>query len=268
MTEPRITSADCRIWRSWCQTARMHSRTLQHKRRVEQARGVVAEFLDRDPSAVVMWSGGKDSTAMAHLALSVSPGIELISEKDDLDYPGERKYVEELARHWGATLTVVEPEVSPAEWMRQHGGSLAPGDDIHGRAAALSKACFYCVVEAATAGRSVMLGLRSQESKGRTANRASRGLVYHASGRLVCQPIADWTGLDVIAYAVAHGIELLPLYRCVALQHSREPWRVRKSWWVQGAAGLQGGIQWIRHYYPSLYGKLVEWMPHAQSLGS
>lgn len=249
-------------------TARMHSRTRHHKRRVEKARAVVSDFIDRDPSAIVMWSGGKDSTAMTHLALGVCPTIDVISEKDDLDYPGERDYVECLARKWVAQLTIVEPAVSPAEWMRKNGLSLAPGDDIHGRAAAMSKDCFYSVVEGETAGRGIMLGLRAEESKGRTANRATRGLIYHARNQLVATPLADWSGLDVYAYCESHGIELLPLYQCVSLMHAREPWRLRKSWWVPGAHGMTGSVQWLRHYYPSLYSKLVQWSPSSQSLGA
>lgn len=205
---------------------------------------------------------------MAHLALGVCPNLELISEKDDLDFPGEVQYVEGLAQQWGARLTIVTPDVSPAEWMREHGASLAPGDDIHGRAAALSKACFYGVVEAATAGRSVLLGLRAEESRGRCANRASRGLVYHARKQWVGMPLGDWTGLDVMAYLLANGIEPLPLYQCVALMHAREPWRLRKSWWVPGSSGSMGGVHWLRHYYPSLYAKLLEWVPAAQSFGA
>jgi 3'-phosphoadenosine 5'-phosphosulfate sulfotransferase (PAPS reductase)/FAD synthetase len=215
-----------------------------------------------------MWSGGKDSTVMSHLALGVDRSLELVSEKDDLDYPGERAFVERSAENWGARLTVLEPQISPAKWMREHGALLDVGSDLHGRAAELSKRCFYEVVERHTAGRPIMLGLRSEESKGRAANRASRGIVYEAGGRLVCQPIADWTGLDVMAYALTHGVELLPLYRCVALMHARHTWRLRKSWWVPGAAGSMGGVHWLRHYYPSLYAKLVEWWPISQSLGA
>ena len=245
----------------------LHARTRLHTCRIDVARKAINDWLERSISPAVMWSGGKDSTVMAHLALSLAPEIELVSEKDDLDYPGERDYVEQLAGDWRANLTVLEPETSPAQWMTDNASCITVGDDMHGRAAELSKACFYSIVENYSSGRSIMLGLRTEESKGRNAHRASRGLVYQARGQLVAQPIADWTGIDVYAYCLTHGIELLPLYQCVGLMHARDPWRIRKSWWIQGSAGVTGGIQWLRYYYPSLYYKLLEWIPLAQSLG-
>ena len=268
MTEPRIASRDMALWETWRRTAAMHARTLAHKRMVDAARVACEAWLSDAERPAVMWSGGKDSTVMSHLVLSLDSSLELVSEKDDLDFPGEREYVEQSASSWGARLTVLSPATSPADWMSAHAAELEVGGDVHGRAAELSKLFFYGVVESYTEGRSILLGLRSQESKGRAANRAHRGLVYRSRGRSVGQPIADWSGLDVLAYAEKHGIELMPLYRCVALMHAREPWRLRKSWWVPGAAGHKGGVQWLRHYYPSLYGKLVEWAPRSQSLGS
>jgi 3'-phosphoadenosine 5'-phosphosulfate sulfotransferase (PAPS reductase)/FAD synthetase len=268
MTEPRIGPADVSRWNSWQATVAIHARTRLHARRIDEARRVIGDLLSQDTNPAVMWSGGKDSTALAHLAIRVCPGLELVSEKDDLDYPGERQYVEDLAASWRARLTVLVPDVSPARWMEEHAREIAIGGDMHGRAAGLSKACFYSVVERASRGRAIMLGLRSEESAARRVNRATHGNLYRARGQWVATPIADWTGLDVYAYLLVNGIELLPLYRCIALMHSREPWRLRKSWWIQGAAGSMGGVMWLRHYYPSLYAKLVEWSPRTQSLGA
>jgi 3'-phosphoadenosine 5'-phosphosulfate sulfotransferase (PAPS reductase)/FAD synthetase len=268
MPDPRIGPADLSCWSSWQATVAIHARTRLHALRVDGARSVIGDLLDKDSNPAIMWSGGKDSTAMAHLAVQMCPGLELMSEKDDLDYPGEREYVESLAAAWNAHLTVLVPDVSPAQWMAAHACEIAIGGDVHGRAAGLSKACFYSVVERASGGRAIMLGLRSEESAARRVNRATHGRLYQARGQLVATPIADWMGLDVYAYLLTNGIDPLPLYRCIALMHRREPWRLRKSWWVQGAAGSTGGVQWLRHYYPSLYAKLVEWSPRTQSLGA
>ena len=141
--EPLLSAADLRIWRTWELTAIAHARTWQYARRVDQARRVIARALDAASGWAVMWSGGKDSTAMAHLALGLDPTLELVSEKDDLDYPGERDYVQRLAAQWGARLTVLTPEQSPGAWIAQHGTTLVPDADVHARTAALSKACFY-----------------------------------------------------------------------------------------------------------------------------
>lgn len=216
-----------------------------------------------------MWSGGKDSTVLSHLVLQVEPSIQLVSEKDDLDYPGEEAYVSDLARSWGASLTIVRPDISPSQWIAEHAHELRADADLHSRAAGLSKTCFYGVVERATADRgAIFLGLRAAESKARNVSRAANGTTYRRkSGQWTCCPLADWTGLDVFAYLESHGIEALHVYRCVGFRHEREPWRVRKSWWLPGAAGRHGGVAWLRRYYPSLFRQLLAWFPRAQSFG-
>jgi hypothetical protein len=79
-------------------------------------------------------------------------------------------------------------------------------------------------------------------------------------------PIADWRAIDVYAYAVSRGIELLPVYRCCAFMHAVEPWMLRKSWWLPGGNSRFGQVAWLRRYWPSLYARLCSWMPEARQL--
>jgi len=250
--------------------ARIHARSVAHRRVVEQARRAVDQALVGASTACVMVSAGKDSTILAHVvtALMGRHDVTLVSEKDDLDYPGEEEYLRLLAAEWGATLRVVRPRVSPAEWIRSRGATRAhrAADDIHSRAAGLSKACFYRVVEAVNAEYDVvMLGLRAQESTVRRIVRHRRGLVYTlASGQRRANPLFDWRGLDLYAYAESHSIPLLPLYRCIAFMHERRPWDVRKAWWLPGGHSTRnGGVAWLKHYFPTLYDQLCEWIPGA-----
>lgn len=283
MTVPALRTEDHRVWASWQRAAILHSRTRQHARTVDEARRIV-ELLGNHASApAVMWSGGKDSTAMVHL-VCVDRGarVPVVSEKDDLDYPGEEAYVRGLADAWGLDLHIVRPEVSPKAWLDAHARELDAGADLHSRASALSKACFYGVIERATEPHdAVLLGLRGDESRGRKmdfiANRALvdgtdvRGLYRYSTGtragRWKCQPLGGWSGLDVMAYMAARGIDPLPVYRCVAFMHAREPWRIRKSWWLPEAAGTRhGSVAWLRHYWPALYRQYVAWFPRGRAL--
>jgi 3'-phosphoadenosine 5'-phosphosulfate sulfotransferase (PAPS reductase)/FAD synthetase len=303
-SEPILTADDRACWDSWMRAAREHSRTQAHKRLVERARRGVVEILDHidahpvetPPGSTpkrpgVSVSGGKDSTVMAHL-VCVTAGcasrVEIVSEKDDLDYPGEREHVEALASLCGAPLTILTPPVSPREWIAEAAarGELRSCDDVHSRAAGLSKACFYGLMEADNEGRPlVFLGLRREESGVRTmvANRAlgmrtraraagvewpETGLSYwHKGGsQWRCLPVAEFAGIDVYAYAAAHDLELLPVYRCLALMHRVKPWMIRKSWWIPGGHAADGQIAWLRRYYPSLYRQLRAWMPDASLL--
>lgn len=269
--EPILRADDLAAWDVWMRAAAVHARTLAFRRRVDSAKRAVEQALAKSRKACASWSGGKDSTDLAHL-VTVEMGardIELLSEKDDLDFPGEEAYVTDLAAAWGARLRIVRPAVSPAAFIEAEAraGRLHAGDDIHGRAAALSKACFYKVMEEADrAYNVVMLGLRAEESGMRRYVRQTRGRVYplrSRGGQIRANPLADFTGIDVYAYAESRGIELLPLYRCIGLMHAAEPWRLRKSWWLPGAGSARGQIVWLERYYPSLLRRLVSWLPSA-----
>lgn len=269
MNEPVLDEQDRRVWETWMRTARVHARTRAYLRRLETALRVAGEEIERAERPALMWSGGKDSTVMVHLVRVVlGADVEAISEKDDLDYPGEREYVERLATAWSLRLRIVEPEVSPRAYLSAHARELTAWDDLHSRRAGLSRACFYGLVEAATETHDVvLLGLRKHESRHRMMNRNTRGLAYtKADGKRIVQPLGDWSGLDVLAYAATHDVDLLPVYRCVGFMHASEPWRVRKSWWVPGSSGAKGGVAWLARYYPSLYAQLREWMPTAEGL--
>jgi hypothetical protein len=147
--------------------------------------------------------------------------------------------------------------------------TLKVGQDIHGRTSGMSKACFYNVMAEINGQHgAVMLGLRGKESAIRKNLRDARGRLYQLKdGTHRVIPIADWTGIDVLTYAHAYGVELLPVYRCVALMHENEPWNIRKSWWLPGASAWNGQIAWLRRYYPSLYAKLLSVMPQSSAFG-
>lgn len=213
-----------------------------------------------------MWSGGKDSTAMVHLVKSTGANCSVYSEKDDLDFPGELEYVQLLAGRYSLDLHILTPPVSPSQWFQEHASELIAGEDLHSRAAELSKTCFYSVVEEASRGhKAIMLGLRKYESAGRKMNRVTRGPIYQKrNSQWVCTPIVDWQGIDVYAYLVSQDIPILDVYRCVAFMHKDDPSRVRKSWWIPGSNTRYGGVSWLRHYWPSLYRQLVDWMPNAR----
>jgi 3'-phosphoadenosine 5'-phosphosulfate sulfotransferase (PAPS reductase)/FAD synthetase len=270
VSEPILRAEDLRLWESWKMTSLLHARSREFARKMDSVRRVVEQALGTTDKWAAMWSAGKDSTALAHLiVVEMGLPIQLISEKDDLDYPGEREYVERLAAQWKASLRVVTPSISPAQWFAEHAGPKEGDAEMHARSAGLSKACFYDVVEKASSGfDGIFLGLRKAESKGRLLNRITHGLIYQkANGQYVAQPLGDWSGLDVFAYMHSREIEWLPVYQCIALMHAREPWRLRKSWWIPGASARHGQVTWLRHYWPELYLKLREWLPNTQAFG-
>jgi len=261
--EPRLTDKDRQIWKRWRRTCLRWARSDAHKRRVLRASQAIAEMHDRRPDAYVAWSGGKDSTALAHLVVEACDlDVRLMSICDDLDFPGEAEYVRELADDWDTDLDVVRPDFSLQEWIDKHADQLDAGEDFHGPATDFADAAFYGVVEAyrkrhGTPG--VYLGLRGDESDARAAN-AARGAIYQKrTGEVVCQPLRQWEGRDVYAYLFSRLIPIHPVYQCVRLHD--HPKRVRKSWWIPGAHSRHGATVWLKTYWPSLYRRLCEILP-------
>lgn len=267
--EPMLRSEDVACWERWRSVFALHARSRDHARVVDEARRIIGRELDRSSAPQVSWSAGKDSTALTHLVV-VGCGakhVRVVSEKDDLDYPGEETYITELAREWGAKLDILRPPMSPLEFIERRAAMMSCGEDIHGRSAALSKACFYGVMEAANAGHDlVMMGIRAEESGRRRILGQTRGAAYTIkSGTRRAHPLMHWRGLDVYAYLQSVGVEPLHVYRCVALMHEREPWRLRKSWWLPGRSAGHGQVAWLRRYWPSLWAKVKHLFPDARA---
>lgn len=268
--EPILRADDREAWSYWERVASVHASTRAFTRRVDGAKRLVERALVRGGRACVMWSAGKDSTCLAHLVVQEMGlrHVELVSEKDDLDYPGEEAYVERLAAEWGAKLRILRPDVSALGWVREH--MVGHADEIHSRSAGLSKAVFYRLVDQANREYAVvMMGLRAAERGPRKRVLESMGPVYEvqSGARVHASPLAWWSGLDVLAYALTRGFELLPVYRCIALLHREAPWEVRKSWWLGGEGSRRHGhLAWLRHYWPSLYAEWVSWMPAVRVL--
>lgn len=259
-------------WESWQRAALAHSRTLVHRRRVESAQRHLEAAVRHGGAVGLWWSGGKDSTVLTHLAAQLHAPVRYLSVKDDMDYPGEESYVRELAESWGVRVEVLRPAVSAwGALVANAAAGAGVQEDIHAYDSGLSRACFAPVVEEANRTLEVsVLGLRAEESRGRRANRALRGVLYPRRGLglgggplWVSQPLADWKGVDVYAYAAAHEVPLFPVYRCIALMHRQEPWRLRMDWWWPGAHAARGGMAWLRRYYPGLYRQALSAWPEA-----
>jgi 3'-phosphoadenosine 5'-phosphosulfate sulfotransferase (PAPS reductase)/FAD synthetase len=272
INEPMLTEEDHHVWNMWQQTSLLHAHLRRFRRKLASAKQITEMAIEKTAgNLAIMLSGGKDSVTMTHLA-RVGMGLDLpcISEKDDMDYPGEREYLLKLAEAWKLNLEIVSPSISMKALITElfSKEKINHISDVHGRTSAFSKEYFYRLIEeVGSKYRGIMLGLRAEESRARKENRRYHGTVYvKKSGQIVCTPLADWSGKDVMAYMAVNEIAPLPVYKCCAFMHRDEPWQIRKSWWVPGVHGTDGGVAWLRRYYPSLYAELVKMCPAASML--
>ena len=76
----------------------------------------------------------------------------------------------------------------------------------------------------------------------------------------VFTPLGDWTGRDVFAYLVSRELPVNQVYN--KTKFHPEPERVREGWWLPGDfMASQGGVVWLKYYYPEKYQELAERFP-------
>lgn len=265
--EPLLTPEDVSRWSQVQRASKAWSRTEEHKKRVAKSRDAILRMHSDYPDAYVSWSAGKDSTALAHLVMSTVGTVRSLSIKDDLDFPGEEEYLLRYATEWDIELDLVRIE-GLQQWAQGNLSYCKLGQDIHSRSSGLSRPFYDAIAEydRRYGSKAKYLGLRTEESKWRRDNRVRRGLTYtKVSGEVICQPLADWKGIDVYAYLFSRGIEVLPLYQCVRLHKSA--FDVRKAWWLPGSAATRGQGVWLRTYFPSLWRRLNEVIPGSSVVG-
>ncbi len=273
MNEPHLRPEDHRAWAGWMRACMINRRTNAYRFAVDSARHIIETSLERGDGRrkSASLSGGKDSSALVHLASTITSDFDVITEKDDLDYPGEETYVRALANRCGFSprLKILRPKISPVEWLEQRAGAMSGGEDMHGRGAGLSKACFYNVMAEAEQGYGVTFwGLRAEESRARAKLMQVRGCLYTlTTGVIRCHPLGHWRGIDVFTYLDENGIEPLHVYKCCGFlpHHRHNPALIRKSWWIPGVHAANGQASWLRHYYPSLFDRFRRWFPDANT---
>jgi 3'-phosphoadenosine 5'-phosphosulfate sulfotransferase (PAPS reductase)/FAD synthetase len=261
------THPDLGLRYPWMQLA-MHAMSAGHLRKVRIAKERLVETIGLHPDAHLGWSAGKDSTALAKMCHELGLSIPAFGEKDDLDYPGEVAYLQTLGKHFGLDVEILTPDVSLLQFLKDRNVSLV--NDLHGQTAELSKEHFYGLLKKhrKQAGyNTVILGLRSNESKHRAVNRASHGWVYERKndGLTVSSPLADWEDIDVHAYLASQNVPLMPLYLCV--DPGADALKLRKSWFVAGGgAARHGHYVWLRRWWPDLWEKIADIDPEMRRL--
>lgn len=247
--------------------ARWHARL--GRTRAVHVRGIerTAAFLVDHPAAYVAWSGGKDSTIVAHLATTIRPDIVLGHFDAAFNLPETETYLGQIVTERGWELRRYSAGSGSAlEEMRRTGTwshtaeTETDGSDFdwqwvtrHGPAAeALTD----------TGATGYLWGLRAAENQRRRALMSRyRGRHLRASDGIEwCSPIWDWSDLDVWSYFLVHNLPLNPVYaKLDALGVERAGLRVSL---VIDPAGLTlGRAMWLRRGWPEVYRQVEAVLP-------
>ena len=197
----------------WREVYLIHAKSYGYKKRLFQAREVVKKFISLDlGNYLCSWSGGKDSTALVHLATRIKPRLKIMTEKDTMDFPGEEEYVKKIEKKYNLNLDIVSPCVDLWEVV----GNYDFTEDIHSSNTQFSKDYFYNLLKDYHKKNkidAVFLGLRNEESKQRHFNYKKRGFFYRKkNGEWVCNPLSLWTGKDIFAYLFSEEVPIFDVY--------------------------------------------------------
>lgn len=231
----------------------------------------------------IAFSGGKDSTVVAHLARAT--GLPLMWFDSGLEFPETRSYIECFAERWGLDLHVERPSRSALDMLVSSGwwDHSAAGDNA--RLSVMRDVLIEHPAEQAHAefGGGELWGIRAEESPGRRkallaalrretgggcdccASRVDQqprhgGVIRRRSGETAFSPVWDWTTSEIFGYLDAREIPVNPVYeRFRRIGAPTEMQRV--SLLVDGSALAIGRAVWLRRGWPEMFEQLAAVLP-------
>lgn len=235
---------------AWCRLYEAHARLPSHRVRVRATEHWLCDRLLIAEAPYVAFSGGKDSLALLALVASIDPSVPILTQGDDLDWPEKRAYCERVVSLLGCTdyeyrLSSVSARAQLCEGSERITGTFSHVVREYVRQRQLT---------------TVLIGLRSEESRARRVSRARYGRDYVTrDGMRHLVPLADWSGRDVLAFCVARGLELFSLY---TWQDALPPHVRRMSWPVVPGLMAHGEASFVKRHAPALWNQLARDAPH------
>ena len=181
-------------------TFQLWTDTDEYQRRIDEARNVVKQALGKFLNPYIAFSGGKDSTVMAHLILQQNPEVTLF-HWDYGPYYIPRWLKEEFLSN-AETLGArnIRVETSGLYWKEKRGAQNVIGRILIGLLGPKMReeydACF--------------LGLRAEESSKR--KKRMQEFQEDAKGIINVFPVRNLTYRDIWGYIVSHDLPYASVY--------------------------------------------------------
>ena len=202
---------------------------------VEQTMESIEAWMVDHPGTWVALSGGKDSTAVAHLARRVDPSTPLVFYDSGAEFPQTLRWMERTQEEWGGIVRI--PAVPDAVSLFEQEGFLT-GRPTDGKQRSSRSLHRVLIEEPEACARRMLgcdwnlLGLRADESPGRSlALVRGRGetVRHDRGGEFVSgsfSPIWRWRAAHVHTYLTRNRVPMSSLYRDlerlgVEWEHSR-----------------------------------------------
>jgi len=197
-----------------------------------------------EQNCYVGFSGGKDSTVLSHLVLSLGYKLEHVYANTRLEYPECISFSKKWCKKNKVKLTFVLPEVLPHQVWKKYGYPMFSKDVsellerirngqrvnpkklqkvknfLKYKDVKLSpRCCDYLKTRPLrkwrkeSGKRVAILGTRVEESHRRRLVWIRKGCVYETKGQVISNPIVFFTEKDVYDYAKQFGIKFADIYK-------------------------------------------------------
>jgi 3'-phosphoadenosine 5'-phosphosulfate sulfotransferase (PAPS reductase)/FAD synthetase len=224
-----------------------------YKAVIRDAKYVIRRALAEHPGPMaVAVSGGKDSVAMAHLVAEFCHPFILWNDSG-LELPESGNVVQALAEKLGCELIIAKGDGMEIKLAKERGEKGAARKDTAREALVLP------TIRALHAHGIVLefVGLRSNESQGRRDIIKRYGPVHDNKGWQVVTawPMRNWHSEDCLAYIDEFGLPLHPAY---LRGDPDKRASIRVSWVWDSLRDNDGGLEYIRRWYPDIFRRLRE----------
>jgi sulfate adenylyltransferase subunit 2 len=206
------------------------SRTLSHLARLEaESIHIFREAVAAASSPVMLFSAGKDSTVLAHLALRAfypsKPPIPLLHIDSTWEFRALLEFRDSFAHQHGFELLVRSNEAGRAAGINpfDHGDTYTTIMRTEPLKAALDEGGYDVVFggarrdEEKSRAKERIVSIRNEQHSWEPRQQRPElwnlyNLRLGKSQTARVFPLSNWTELDIWAYALLHGLELAPLY--------------------------------------------------------
>jgi 3'-phosphoadenosine 5'-phosphosulfate sulfotransferase (PAPS reductase)/FAD synthetase len=266
--ETRAGASPDEVYAELQKRLRLRARLPVYRRRVARSLSIIEDAIKLG-TPIVMFSGGKDSTALLGLVATIMPDILAAFVDDGAQTEWTYQQVEAM-RGRGYQIDSVLTQFTLVEFFQQVGQWGYEGENLQYQDQQWTQEAIRWLLIDEPAehilneGYDVhLVGSRAEESKYRRVNRNTRGHTYQKkSGQTICHPLADWETIDVFTYIVTHNLPLSLEY----LQ-ADDPLRLERrsaSTLITDADPI-GAKYWLRQRHPGLWQEYTRTFPRLRN---
>lgn len=234
----------------------MFARLPEHQIRVASAHRHVTDWLKHVHDPYIAFSTGKDSTCVLALVREQAQNTPAIYLDADCSFP-ESDWLLDKTPNCQRFLTD-EPFL---DTLARYGFDAGPNLERATMQSTVWKPIKRLIAEYGFDG--VAYGLRAEESRQRRLHVYSRGPIfqYRRDGLWACQPIWNWSYLDVWSYIVTHDLPYCHTYNRMWDMPIEDQ---RLSYWAGETKRRWGRWAWLKRNYPDLFNRFAERFPEVR----